>query len=153
MARALKCILGTIFSAAAFSVTQPAAAETVSLICHFPPENGYALLSLVWIDTGNGDVFRVSSPQARPGWTGAIDGGANVQDALARAGRGELNQWHGKVSVTSIEWTEDHGSPMPIEINRMTGVMRWSTPQDPTPPSSGTAQCEKGDLPFPAGKF
>ena len=138
----------TTLAFGALMAAQPAIADTLNLICQYAPyagDSGGPAVDLVWVDAGAHKVYVSNSP-SYPGR------GDPIADALSRA-NGHLEEWPVEITATTIKWTGSVGTPRPVEINRLTGVLSWSTPQDPTPPSAGTAQCQKGTVPFPATKF
>jgi hypothetical protein len=131
-------------------IAAPAAmADTINMVCKFQPFDGFTDVEVIWADTATNQVKSVLSLQNRPGMHN-LNGGGNVEDALARAKMPrQIKTWPATITATMISWTSDGGTPRPATINRQTGVMTWSTPQDPTPPNQGTAQCTKGDLALP----
>lgn len=142
-------ILAGMTAVAALIAVQPAMAETINMVCKYPPAGGYSDMEVIWADTATMTVRVVESLQDRPGLHG-LKGGGNVDDALLRASLpGRLKTWPAKITATSIAWTNTDDSPRPAEINRQTGLLTWSTPQDPTPPNQGTAQCTQSDLKIP----
>ena len=149
MREVLKRLAGGMFVGTVLAA-QPAMAETINMICKFQSYGGYSDMEVIWADTSTNVVSSVLSLQNRPGMHG-LNGGANVDDALAHTKYPRLfRHWPATITATSIKWTEDGGTPRPSEINRATGTLVWSTPEDPTPPDHGTAQCEKGNLAVPA---
>ncbi|WP_353230106.1 hypothetical protein [Novosphingobium sp.] len=139
---------GTLIAApAALAATNNA--ETINMVCKFQPFDGFTDVEVIWVNTATSQVKSVLSLQNRPGMHN-LNGGGNVEDALARARMPrQVKTWPATITATTISWTSDGGTPRPATINRQTGMMTWSTPQDPTPPNKGTAQCTKGDLALP----
>lgn len=136
--------------AGALLAAQPAMAETINMICKYQAWQGYSDMEVIWADTATNQVKTVLSYANRPGFHG-LNGGANTEDALNRAKKPAfLKKWPAVITATSIKWTSnDSDVARPVEINRQTGVLTWSTPTDPTPPSQGTATCTQGDLVLP----
>jgi len=141
MSRILKQVLYGLFAVSIALSAPQVKAEMLNLVC-----SDLGSLDLIWLDTVANEVYVVTSIE--------FEGrGASVADAMDRFNRGELEKSSATITPTSINWVANIGSPEPVEINRLTGVLHWSTPQDPTPPNSGTKQCEKGTVPFPQTKF
>lgn len=152
MTKFLNRVAAGMAGTAALITAQPAMAETINLICKYTPYGGYSDVEMIWADTETKKVRTVISPQNRPGIHG-LNGGGNAEDALHRAQAPTLvKTWPAIITPTSIKWTSNQDTPRPVEINLTTGVLTWSTPEDPTPPNKGTAQCTKGNYEFPKPK-
>lgn len=149
MTKFLNRMAPAIAGAAALLAAQPAAAETINLVCTYTPFDGYTDVEMIWADTATSKVRSVMSLQDWRGMHG-IKGGGNAEDALHKAQYpSQVRTWPATITATSIKWTSNLETPRPVEINRTTGVLTWSTPEDPTPPSKGSAQCTVGTYEFP----
>ncbi len=140
MSTMLKRIVGAVCVAGPLLAAQPAMADVINLICRFPGYAGIQQLNLVWVDPNANHLYEVLS-------IGVPGTAASVDDALARANRGEMKEFPATITPTSIAWTDSNGEPVPTQINRLSGVVTFSWP------NAAPGECEKGDVPFPAAKF
>ncbi len=135
-------IVLAVAAAGLTAAAQPVQGETINLICKYQPVGGYSDMEVIWADTATMTVHTVLSLQNRPAMHG-LNGGGNIDDALLRAGMiGQIKTWPATITPATITWTSQDDTPRPVQIDRKTGILTWTTPQDPTPPNQGTAHCD-----------